>query len=61
MKGESQMGKNFNETIDEMIALYDGVITICNKLVALLEPLQNLNLTSPAESAIIIPESEGKH
>lgn len=32
-------GKNFDETIDKWIALHGEMVTICNKLIALLEPL----------------------
>lgn len=55
------MGKNFGETIDELIKLHEEVIIICNRLINILEPLQNLNLTTQSQSAIIIPEGEGKH
>lgn len=55
------MGKNFGETIDELIALYGEAIAICNRLVNLLESLQNLNLTIQSQPDIINPESEGKH
>ena len=55
------MGKNFGETIDELIILHEEVISICKKILKDFESLQNLNLTSLAESAILYTESEGKH
>lgn len=55
------MGKNFGETIDELIILHEEVISICKKILKDFEPLQNLNLTISPQSVIIDVESEGKH
>lgn len=52
------MGKNFGETIDELIELHSEVISICNKIIQNLTSLQTLNLTFSPESAIINTESE---
>lgn len=54
------MGKNFGETIDELIILHEEVISICKKILKDFEPLQNLSLTIVPQFTIIDVESEGR-